>query len=162
MEEQVMKTINKVRKTVLAAAAIMGLAIMSITANAQFENILEKNDRATTQLAMATATSSATGAITSKSTNSLSAYLVIEKEEPLHLADWMVGESNFWISALVEPETESPLKVEEWMTSDSSFTTGKKTREKKTISTSAYVFTEITYEGKLTLKYWMFNPKIWK
>jgi hypothetical protein len=145
-----MKTKNNNQKTALkAVAAATGLAILSLTVNAQgvLKSFFENDG--TEHIAMVMENTNNSFAANNYSRNftsaeTFAAYLEAETEEPLNVEDWMVDEDCFTMSAELETETETPLEIEDWMTSESTFGIN-----------SAYIETET--EKPLQLEDWMVN-----
>lgn len=130
--EQVMKTNFKsqeksqAQKTSLNVfAIIISLVILSLTVDAQgiWKSFIEMNNANKNDLAIVNTTENVNtgdGKNTSL-TNSYSAYLEPETEEPLELEEWMTNTTYFSTSAILETETEKPLELEAWMTNENYF-----------------------------------------
>jgi hypothetical protein len=130
--EQVMKTNFKsqeksqAQKTSLNVfAIIISLVILSLTVDAHgiWKSFIEMNNASKNDLAMVNSTENVNmkdGKNTSL-TNSYSAYLEQETEEPLELEEWMTNTTYFSTSAILETETEKPLELEAWMTNENYF-----------------------------------------
>jgi len=145
-----MKTKNNIQKTALTSvAAATGLAILSLTVNAQgsMKSLFENNEINNIAMVMEKTYNSFTSNNTTKSLTDAEAfatYLEKETEETLQLEDWMMNESNFTAAFNIEAETENPLQVEDWMTNESAFD-----------ANSALLVIET--EKELELEDWMFN-----
>lgn len=145
-----MKTKNNIQKaafkTIIAAT---GLAMLSVTLNAQdsLKSLFENNG--TNHMALATKTNDnwLKSNVKTKSlinTNTFATYLAKETEEPLHLEDWMLNEDNFSNLFHIEAETEGSLEIEEWMTQESNF------------DVNSFNF-EVESEEELSLEGWMLD-----
>jgi len=145
-----MKTKNNVQqaafKSIIAAT---GLAMLSVTLNAQdsLKSLFENNG--TNHMALATKTNDnwLKSNVKTKSlisTNTFATYLSEETEEPLHLEDWMLNEVNFSNLFHIETETEGSLKIEDWMTKESNF------------DLNSFNF-EVETEEELSLEGWMLD-----
>ena len=145
-----MKTKNNIQKAAFKSViAATGLAMLSLTLNAQdsLKSLFENNG--TNQMALATKTNDNwfKSNVNSKSlinSNTFAAYLVKETEEPLQLEDWMLNEDNFSNHFHIEAETEGFLKLEDWMTRESNF------------DVNSFNF-EIETEEELSLEGWMLD-----
>jgi hypothetical protein len=175
-----MKTKNNIQKTVLhTVAAATGLAILSLTVNAQVTLKSLFETEGINHFAMVTENAnnsfvSNTYKRSFTSAETFAAYLVNETEEPLNVEDWMTNENAFdGFSAALETETETELVVEDWMMNDNSFETTLKietetenplqvenwmTDESNFNSFSALLKTET--ETEMVLEDWMMNEKI--
>ncbi|HSO87870.1 MAG TPA: hypothetical protein VLQ91_15040 [Draconibacterium sp.] len=175
-----MKTKNNIKKTVLhTVATTTGLAILSLTVNAQvtFKSLFETEG--INHFAMATENANISFASNTHNRNftsaeTFAAYLVNETEEPLNVEDWMTNESAFdGFSASLETETETELELEDWMMNENNLTAALKietetenplevedwmTDESNFNSFSALLKTET--ESELVLEDWMTNEKI--
>ena len=145
-----MKTKNNIQKTALkSVAAATGLAILSFTVNAQgsMKSFFENNEISHIAMVMEETHNSFASNNTTRSLTDaevFATYLATETEEPLHVENWMVNESNFTTAFKIEAETETPLQVEDWMTNESTFDVY-----------SALLETET--EEELVLEDWMIN-----
>ncbi len=175
-----MKTKNNIQKTVLhTVAAATGLAILSLTVNAQvtFKSLFETEGINHFAMVTENANNSFVSNNHSRSfTNAetFAAYLVNETEQPLEIEEWMTNENAFdGFSASLETETESEMVVEEWMMNDNSFTASFKietetenplqlenwmTDDSDLNSLSASLKAET--ESELVLEDWMMNEKM--
>ena len=121
-----MKTKNNVRKAAIKSIALAtGLILMGLTVNAQMSRYLENAGNSP----MAMVTEKTTNGTFTPSFNTKmlgkaeasSIYFETEKEEPLHLEDWMLKENNFTVMFSIETETEPALEIEDWMTNERNF-----------------------------------------
>ncbi len=170
-----MKTKNNIQKTAFKSVmAATGLAMLSLTLNAQdsLKSLFENNG--TNHMALAAKTNndwfkSNFKAKSFFNTNTFAAYLAEETEEPLHLEDWMTKESNFNANSFsLEVETEEELNLEDWMLDEKRFNGNQNSNTEievkvnsKVFSTSTFFFKDVVIESKLSVEDWMINPKVW-
>lgn len=145
-----MKTKNNIQKAAFKSViAATGLAMLSVTLNAQdsLKSLFENNGTNHMALAIKTDNNWFKSNVKSKNhinTNTFAAYLAEETEEPLQLEDWMLNEDNFSNLFLIEAETEGSLELEGWMTKESNF------------DVNSFNF-EVETEEELSLEGWMFD-----
>ena len=137
----IMKTIDKVRKTVLKSfAVIIGFVLISFTVSAKdlrnsFTQNCTKNE-----LALA------------KAHNRI-------EFQPASTNTTTFTNVTPYTGHLIT-ESESMLELEEWMTNEDLFCTEQFPAKKKIISTANFVYLELE-DPRLLLANWMFNLKYW-
>lgn len=175
-----MKTKNNIQKTVLhTVAAATGLAILSLTVNAQVTLKSLFETEGINHFAMVTENAnnsfvSNTYKRSFTSAETFAAYLVNETDEPLNVEDWMTNENAVeGFSATLETETETELVVEDWMMNNNSFKTNLviETETENALHLENWMTDEINFnsfsallkidtETELVLEDWMKNEKI--
>ena len=145
-----MKTKNNIQKAAFKSViAATGLAMLSLTLNAQdsLKSLFENNGTNHMALAIKTDNNWFKSNVKSKNlinTNTFAAYLAEVTEEPLQLEDWMLNEDNFSNLSHIEAENEGSLELEGWMTKESNF------------DANSFNF-EIETEEELSLEGWMLD-----
>jgi len=163
--KQVMKTTINVRKATFKTLALAtGMAILSLSVNAQpmFKLTLENP----VNFAMAGTNTAFNTNYNSRTFHSLNAarygaYLAPETEETLEVEAWMTKESNFNTTERATLEamenfisaTEEPLEIEEWMTKENYFSTN----EINSFAVSAYLAPAT--DESLNIESWMLNAE---